>query len=340
MRPYSGLGFLALLLGGAIAAAGGFGAARYPDQWPFVSADAVDPVTQDLAGFSERLASLESMSADLTDKVTALEADDSLQGIEGSFESLKGEMGGAVDEVRTQYDALATQFAELESRLQTVEKLPQGAGTEAAEAAAAAYERELGQMRQMLDTELARINTAQEDATLLEVSAAESAKAAAGRAAMARVMTAMETGLPFGDALSDVTENTGQEVPETLASIADSGVITQAALQESFPEAARAALDASIRAGVESGSIDRVSAFFRSQLGTRSLAPKEGNDPDAILSRAEAALSGGDVEATLSELATMPESAQPALSSWIETATARKDALAAAADLAQQLNNN
>ena len=36
----------------------------------------------------------------------------------------------------------------------------------------------------------------------------------------------------------------------------------------------------------------------------------------------------------------MPDAGQPALAAWIATATARRDALAAAADLSQHMNTN
>ncbi|WP_424941436.1 COG4223 family protein [Aliiroseovarius sp. S253] len=324
--------FLPMLLGGAIVAALGFGAARYPDQWPFAQA-VEDPVIAEMAALQDRIAGLESSTAAQSDSLDALAADDSL-------DRLRGETSGTMDELRTQLDSMTAKLGELENRIHTVEKLPQGSGMEAAAAAATAYERELQQMRQMLDTELARITSQKEDAQTLEVSAAETARAAGARAAMSRVHAALETGQPFGDALFDLTENAGLAAPDALSSIAADGVATQQGLQSSFPEAARASLDAAIRAAVEGGSMDRVSAFFRTQLGTRSLEPKEGDDPDAILSRAEAALKAGQVDTALTELAAMPEAGQPALADWIASATQRRDALAAATDLSTQLNTN
>ena len=86
--------------------------------------------------------------------------------------------------------------------------------------------------------------------------------------------------------------------------------------------------------------MDRVSAFVRLQLGTRSLEPKDGTDADAILSRAEAALKAGQIDAALSELTTLPDAGQPALEGWIADATARKDALAAGDALSQLVNKN
>ena len=84
----------------------------------------------------------------------------------------------------------------------------------------------------------------------------------------------------------------GAEIPAALANAGD-GIPTLLTLQEGFAEPARAALDASIRADMGDGWANRLTSFLRSQSGARSLTPHEGADPDAVLSRAEAALCGG-----------------------------------------------
>lgn len=323
---------LPLLFGGAVAAVIGFGAARYPDQWPFVMGPVEDPMATALAAQGNQLEALEAVSRQQAETLASLQADNSL-------DVARGEISGEFAQLRTQLEAMSSQLSALENRLHTVEKLPQGSGMEAAAAAAAAYERELQQMRQMLDAELAKITDARADAKTLEQNAAEAAKAAGARAALARVLAALDTGRPFGDALFDLSQQAGIEAPAALSGVAEKGVPTLVALQSAFPEAARAALDASVRSAVAAGEMDRVSAFFRLQLGTRSLSPKEGADPDAILSRAEAALKTGQLEAALAELTTMPEAGQPALGDWIAAATTRKDALTAGDALAQLVNS-
>ena len=67
------------------------------------------------------------------------------------------------------------------------------------------------------------------------------------------------------------------------------------------------------------------------------MTPKEGDDPDAVLSRAEAAVAAGKLQDALNELAALPEAARSALSSWEAAANARVAAMTAAADLAQSL---
>ena len=81
---------------------------------------------------------------------------------------------------------------------------------------------------------------------------------------------------------------------------------------------------------------DRVSSFLRTQTGLRSLTPRDGNDPDAVLSRAEAALTQGRLADALAELDALPDAALPALKDWTATATLRLSAESAVAALAAQ----
>ena len=86
-----------------------------------------------------------------------------------------------------------------------------------------------------------------------------------------------------------------------------------------------------------SAGANRIATFFANQLGARSVSPREGDDADAILSRAEAALRSGDLSAALSELSSMPDVAQSALADWQNSAQTRLEAKTAADALVQQL---
>ena len=74
---------------------------------------------------------------------------------------------------------------------------------------------------------------------------------------------------------------------------------------------------------------------MRSQTGARSLTPREGTGPDAVLSRAEAAVNTGDIATALAELAALPPEAVTAAASWRAQAELRLAAEAAVADLAR-----
>ena len=146
----------------------------------------------------------------------------------------------------------------------------------------------------------------------------------------------METGAPFVTAVQALTA-AGTEVPAPLADAAATGLPSLALLQTAFPDAARQALDDSLRAGMGDSTMDRLGAFLRTQTGARSLTPREGADPDAILSRAEAALKAGDLTSSLAEIATLPEAGQAALATWTGAAQARLAATAALATLSAAL---
>jgi len=83
-----------------------------------------------------------------------------------------------------------------------------------------------------------------------------------------------------------------------------------------------------------------VMAFLQDQLGVRSVAPKDGNDADAVLSRAEAALKAGDLASAFAELDALPSEGQAEMTDWIALATRRAQALDALSALKQDLNGN
>lgn len=321
---------LGFILGGLVAAVIGFAAARtiVPEGWPFPGvAPAEDPLVAVIEAQDARIAELETQAGALAAEVDALKADDSLS-------TLRTELGERITEDAA---AVEVRIDDLAARIVQIEKTAPGGGTDAAEAAAAAYESELAEIRAMVEAELAKVSAAQEKAAVLEQDAAEAARDAVGRAALSQVMAALDTGQPFGSALDELAAITGVAPPEALARVAPEGAPTLAGLQSEFPAAARAALDAALRAAVEDGSMNRFTAFLRTQLGTRSLEPKAGDDPDAILSRAEDALRKGQIAAALTELDTLPEAAKPALAEWRDMAETRLAALEAGADLAAAL---
>jgi hypothetical protein len=318
----SGAGaFLGTVLGGALMFAAGFGLARIqPDLLPFVAAGpdlsaTVAAQGQEIAALTAALASPPAAAPDpaLADRLAALE------------ERLKA----------------APPAADLEARLEALESRPAPAGG-ADPAAIEALRAEIAALKaggpaSAQANDLAAVA----EARLAEVQAAaaalraetEAATAATRRAAaLTRVSAALESGAPFAAALADL----GGDVPPVLAQAADGGLPTLATLREGFPEAARLALDAAIQADMGASWTERVGNFLKVQTGARSLTPREGDDPDAILSRAEAAVATGDLPAALGEIAALPAPAQAAMADWTAAATARVQAAEAIAALAAQ----
>ena len=89
------------------------------------------------------------------------------------------------------------------------------------------------------------------------------------------------------------------------------------------------ALEASLQANPGEGWAERIGTFLRVQTGARSLSLREGTDPDAVLSQAEAALAKGDVAAALTALDLLPPEGQAAVVGWRENAVIRQEAATA-----------
>jgi hypothetical protein len=301
---------LALLLGGAIAAGLGFGAAQVvPQGWPLAStAELERKLTEqanDLAQLQTRLATLESQP--LPDFSPLM---DTLATLNGRVAALETGPAERAEDTAT----ITAAIAQLQSELTAL----QASGPVPANITALAAEAE------------ARLKEAEDQANRLKAEAEALNFAAAQRIALAALRAAVESGAPFGPELAAL----GPDVPPLLSQAAETGVPSLAALQDSFAEAARAALEAALRADMGDSWTDRAMSFFRTQTGARSLTPREGSDPDAILSRAEAALAKGDLVTTLAELDSLPEVARAAIADWRNTADQRLSAITALRELA------
>ena len=147
------------------------------------------------------------------------------------------------------------------------------------------------------------------------------------KAAIIRALAAIDTGSSLDAALGDM-EAAGLEVPEKLYNISKSGIISIAEISDDFPDAARNALSEIRKAATESGGFDGLSAFLSNMVNIRSLAPREGSDPDAILSRAEHAVKTGRLQDALTEIEKLPAEGLLEFSIWIENLSRRLEAIA------------
>lgn len=320
-------GFFPTLLGGVAAGAIGFGVAYFLFAQP-ADTSLLDALRTDT---DEKLQSQSDRLDALSEQVGAGAEAPDLSALEQGQTDLQNSVSALSDQLAATSDnlaALTTRVDELESR-----PLTEGAS----DTAVAAYEAELKKLQDAMAEQRAEIEAMTAEAQEMEQSAEATAQATMRRAALSRIQTALDAGGGYADALADL-QDTGMEVPEVLSNTADSGVATLTDLQESFPEAARDALAAARAEAAEAGETGGLSAFIRTQLGARSLEPREGNDPDAILSRAEAATKEGRITDALAEIEALPEVARAELSDWAAQATRRLEAVAAAQQLSEELN--
>jgi len=197
----------------------------------------------------------------------------------------------------------------------------------------------VGQLQSAIQEQSGQIAELRDAANAAARADEESAQQILARAAVTRVVTAIESGTAYEPALTDLEETGVLDIPEAITDAAMEGVPAMAALVDAFPDAARAALAATRDSGATPGGIG-LGDFLKRQLGARSVTPREGSDADAILSRAEAALRSGDLSAALTEVSALPDVAQAEMADWVAQAQTRQTALDAANAMAQSLKAN
>jgi hypothetical protein len=237
-------------------------------------------------------------------------------------------------DVTSGIEALTDRIAGLEDRLADIQ-IEQESSNPAADLTddeLANFQTELQQLtadaKEQVEDAKAQVEEAKARATEIEVAAAEAAAKAERKAALSALSAAVESGASFTDELNVIGD-----APEALVAVADKGIATVGVLQRAFPDAARSALASSSTVPQDASATQRLTAFLKRQTNARSLAPKEGDDADAVLSRAEAKLLEGDLEAAVSELSALPEEASAVMAPWMAQATTRMDALSALSEL-------
>lgn len=325
-----------LVFGGLVAGAIGFLVATFavPEGWPNPPADPDDVMQAEIDGQAEQIEALVA-------QIAALESAPAptAEAAEVDLGPVEAEMAALAERI----EALTEELAAANGRVAALENAPAVAPV-ITPAPDVDFDAEMETFRAELEAaaEAARaeVDAAQARADEIEaaaLAAAEEAEAAAQiatqRAALAEVSAALESGAPFAGALSALPN-----APDALTTVANEGVPTLAALRAAFPDAARAALQDAQDVPADASAAERMAAFLRKQTNARSLSPREGEDPDAVLSRAEAALNDGELDAALAELSGLPEEAAQSLAGWVAEAETRSAATAAARSLGNELN--
>ena len=322
------VGLAPLVLGGTIAAVLGFAAAYLGQQGKTTEFAAT------LAAQADQIATLEAEIADLPTPPDPA--------------PLTAALTQAQTEIAAIQSDLAAGISGLDVRLAALEKAPNADGT-LSDTALAAWEREMETLRadvtaqqdriqQIVDAATLQIDESRVEAATIEQNATEAAAAATARAALSRVQAALVSGVPYDAALGDL--GSAVAVPDALAALAATGVPTITTLQADFPDAARAALAVARSEGLAGEEGGGLAGFLRNQFDVRSVTPQEGTTVDAILSRAEDALSQNHLSDTLAEIATLPEVVRAEMATWTSAAETRAAALAAVEGLSETLSSN
>ncbi|WP_322893284.1 MULTISPECIES: hypothetical protein [unclassified Yoonia] len=319
--PQSRNSFVPLLLGGVVAGAIGFAVATLTNPAGQGDLDAL------LAAQDARIETLQQ-------DIAAIETVD-LAPVTAAQDELAAQLTSLQDDVT----ALRI---DLEDRIAAIEAAPRG-GADGQMPDTAVFEAEIdalrAQLTEMTDIAQTELDAARAEAAAIEENAAAAARNAAARSALARLQTSVETGAPLGAALNDLEDVLANPAPDALLAAQD-GVPTLSALQESFPDYARAALTTARAEGVAGEETSGIGAFLRNQFDVRSVNARDGDTADAILSRAQTALRNGQLAETLTEINALPDVARAEMSDWLALAERRADAIAAIDTLAASLRDN
>lgn len=370
-EPVQKVGFVPLAFGGLVAGGIGYGAA-------LLGAGDNTDMQALLEAQAERIETLSAEVAALPDTIELPEVPDiaPLQGAVETLQAEAAALAGAQEGIATETAEAASAAAAasaalgaIDERLTAVERAP-GEDGAVTDTAIASFERELAGLREELASQESRMVEVAETATAQlaatreaataeltaareaaaadlaavraeaeaeEAAARAEAEAALAAAAVSELRVAVEAGTPFEEAVSKLAE-VGVDVPEAISAAAVDGVQTQTALIGAFPDLARAALDTARAEGSGDSGSGGVGAFFRDQLGARSVEPREGDDPDAVLSRAEAAAGAGDLDAALTEIGALPDTVQAVFADWVAQAESRAAVIAALSELDTSVN--
>lgn len=335
-------GAMGLILGGVIAAVIGFGLARYvvPDGWPVPSPNTVT-MQATMAEFESQLAAQSEMISGQAAQIAGQAEQIAIQVVlleaqMASISDLEQQLAASSEDLGSK---LETGLSDLQAQVRTLPRLSDDTVLPAdLEALLRAQRIQVEELQTRLEAEAGEIQGKLENMTAFAegqiASAQQEAEAAAraearakARDAMNQVRLALANAEPYAEYLETIAG--AVDVPEGLSASAENGVATHAALQSEFGPVARSALSASLKELAGDSPAERLTLFFKDQIGARSLTPQEGSDPDAVLSRAEAAVREGDLGAALDTLNGLPDSGKAELGDWIERAQARGNAVSA-----------
>jgi hypothetical protein len=333
-KPASRMGLFSLGLVGIIAGAIGFFAAYSalvfsvfsigvsPEEIRVSLSKVITRNTQEVGLVTQTVQRQETAIEDASQKIEALNMRAS-----SNSEALKAQMsfGSQVQEIKEKLTKIELHVDDMAKRMAALESQP--VSKIISENVIDAYNDEFTALQSSMQAQRAQVDKLIAAATAKESQALKISRTTDARLLLGGVQAAIDKGLPFLEELNDFATLTGQTVPQKLSMFAKTGATTVAELGAQFPFFARNALTAhrasSSANDLSVGLVD----FLKSQFQARSVAPKDGNDVDAVLSRAEAAVRQGNLAKALEELSSLTFPAKDEMAKWSNQAMARLAAI-------------
>lgn len=300
--------------------------------------DAIEAAPAETATGNDEMA---ARLGDLEAKVTAfadMPASDADSGLGDRLASLEQQIETLAGDIQAAAQAGEASTAAIRGIEETLPTLSNSlAETDKAVSATSEQASTLGQSIEALSGEVQTLATRVGEAeSELDHLGGEYQRGAAMIVAIGDVDRAITRAEPFDSALSSLKSLVrddallGETLP-LLEPVAASGVPTLSALKETFADMASGVLLA------EEGDRSLTDQVSDNVFGIIRMRPSgaevSGPGSRAVLARAQAALSSGDLEAAVAELSELEGSAAEASASWVERASSRLSAEAAVLDL-------
>lgn len=311
-----------------VVAVGLVGMVQFFDQgWPFNAGAGQEEQQEAIAAEVEKsqTQTRAEISA-LADQVSALQENQAAQNAQGAAVS---ETLGTIDALSAQMQDIEAQLADLKSAIEQTKSAvaeTQSALSKVETSLAATDAPEKADL-EALRTEFSDLFSTVEGVQSIISEQQALRQVAEERSRFAEAMrqaeVALEEGASFSSAVGAL-DALGVPVSDELRLAAQSGSQTRQELRDGYAQMAREALALDRQVALQSDQeASGFMTFFKNQIGLRSVTVREGDDVDAILSRAEEAVKRDDLEMALSELSLIQGPAQQAVLPWLEAGQAR-----------------
>ncbi|KAB7614641.1 hypothetical protein F9L33_08365 [Amylibacter sp. SFDW26] len=236
-------------------------------------------------------------------------------------------LGASITELSESLQKIQADVATLETR--------QSLTTQGGELSAEALKNFEEKLAAISEAQL-KLNQSQDSAVAAQQTAEEKLKLATATRAIGQITDALKSGAPFNDVLAELGDI---NVPTALADIAETGTASLNDLKKQLPSLARTAIREDAAVNSTDSVVGKFTSFLKSQVGTRSLEPQEGDAVDAVLSRIEAALADASLSDALAEAGALSDAAKATLGDWIASLGTLDAATNALNDLQQTLTS-
>lgn len=298
-----GAPWLAGILGGLIGLGAAYGLA-YFGAWP---TGPVEPQPADprIAEHSTVIPELQTVTGTIQDELATLN---------GRVSSIEAEQGAAASAPAASPETEAA-LADLAARVDALAAQPAASADDGSSArnadAIATLETQLEELRQLSAQTQAQLAEAQERIASLTTTTSEAAAANDGAAQLPLIFSGLEiafsTGRPFEAELSALRTALPQAgIPESLSARAASGLPRPDSVKQRLAEVLPDML-AQRPLGTDGDWQQSTLDWVRGVVAMRPTGEVEGDSPDAIIARFEAAVGRGDFTAAQAELAALPE---------------------------------